>query len=130
MAADKSRCKEQWVTTTDGQLMCRLVNGNAGWLMYLRENEDAGFSSRNPSYAGPADAMLEYYLTNGQRDEYPLAWALPIEEIRRALEYFEREQKPPPFVTWHNDLGDGTVIGPEGVVLSRPSPVHGKRPKR
>ena len=47
-----------------------------------------------------------------------MAWALPIEEIRPALEYFEREKKPPPFVTWHNDSRDGTIIGPEGVVPS------------
>jgi hypothetical protein len=35
------------------------------------------------------------------------------------LEYFEREKKPPPFVTWHNDSGDGTIIGAEGVVFSQ-----------
>lgn len=41
--------------------------------MYLRYNGDAGFSSRNPSYAGQPDANQEYYLSNGQREEYPLA---------------------------------------------------------
>ena len=101
---------EVWIETENGQLKCALINGNMGWLMYLRERGDAGFSSRNPNYDGPADATLDYYLSNGQRDEYPLAWALPLEEIRCAIAYFEREQKPPPFITWHNDSGDGTII--------------------
>ena len=30
--------------------------------------------------------------------------------FREALEYFRREQKPPPFVVWHNDSGDGTKL--------------------
>jgi hypothetical protein len=117
MAIEKSKYDERWVETSDGQAMCALINANLGWLMYLRENGDAGFSSRNPNFTGPNDALLEYRLSNGQMDEYPMAWALPIEEIRRALEYFDREKRPPPFVTWHNDSEDGTVIGPEGVVL-------------
>jgi hypothetical protein len=110
MAIDKSKYDEVWIEAGDGQLMCALINGELGWLMYLRKPGDAGFSSRNPDYAGPPDAKLEYYLSNGQRDLYPLAWALPIDEIRRALDYFEREQKPPPFITWQNDSKDGTTI--------------------
>jgi hypothetical protein len=116
MAIDRSRYAERWITTNDGQLMCALINGNLGWLMYLREEGDAGFSSRNPNYKGPANATLDYYLTNGQQDEYPLSWALPIEEIERALKYFEQEQKPPPFIAWYNDSDDGATIGPGGVV--------------
>ena len=102
---------EIWVQAKDGQSLCALINGDMGWLMYLREPGDAGFSSRNPDYAGPADAMLEYYLSNGQRDVYPLSWALPIDVVRRAIECFEREEKPPLFIMWNNDSEDGTVIG-------------------
>ena len=106
MSVDRSKYDEIWVEAEDGQAMCALINGELGWLMYLRERGDAGFSSRNPDYAGPEGASLEYYLSNGQRDVYPLAWALPIAEVRRALEYFKREQKPPPFIRWRNDSGD------------------------
>jgi hypothetical protein len=108
---DRSKYDEIWVETTDGQIMCALINDQLGWLMYLRESGDAGFSSRNPNYAGPPDATLDYFLSNGQRDEYPLAWALPISQIRQAIEYFRNEQKPPPFVAWHNDSQDGTKLG-------------------
>ena len=69
--------KEIWATTKDGQSIAALINGNTGWLMYLRHHRgDAGFRSHNPDYAGPEDAVQDYILSNGQRDEYPLAWAL------------------------------------------------------
>ncbi len=90
--------------------MCALTNGGLGWLMYLREEGDAGFSSRNPDYAGPPDAEIEYELSNGQHDLYPASWALPVSEINRALEYFRQEQRPPGFITWRNDSGDGATI--------------------
>lgn len=107
---DETPYREIWVETDDGQSLCALINGGWGWLLYLRENGDAGFSSRNPEYTGPEDAMLDYRLENGQGDEYPLAWALPVERVKEAVDYFRREQKPPPFVVWHNDSGDGTDI--------------------
>ena len=91
----------------DGQILYALINGDLGWLMYLRESGDAGFSSRNPNYDSPSDAVLDYRLSNGQVDEYPLSWALPVQEIQRAPDYFRREQKPPMFITWHKDSRDG-----------------------
>jgi hypothetical protein len=48
-----------------------LINGDMGWLMYLRYEGDVGFSMRNPNYIGAMDEVEEYYLENGQRDEYP-----------------------------------------------------------
>ena len=94
----------------DGKSTFALINGDLGWLMYLREPGDPGFSSRNPKYAGAADATIEYVLGNGQVDEYPASWALPAVEIRRALTYFREHHKPPPFISWHNDSGDGSTI--------------------
>jgi hypothetical protein len=111
MAVDRSKYDHIMVETDDGKMMHVLINDQLGWLMYLRESGDAGFSSRNPNYSGPEDATLDYYLDNGQQDLYPLAWALPINVVRGAIEYFQREQKPPPSVTWHNDSDDGTDIG-------------------
>jgi ribA/ribD-fused uncharacterized protein len=118
MPIDRSKYSELWVTANDGQAMCALINGDRGWLMYLREEGDAGFSSRNPTFTGPADAKLEFFLNNGQRDEYPLAWTLPVEEVQRALDYFKDKKKPPPFVSWHNDSNDGSIIGPGGATES------------
>lgn len=105
--------QEIWAETPDGQAMCALINGDRGWLMYLRENGDAGFSSRNPRFAGPADAVIAYVLANGQRDEYPASWAIPKADVLRALEFLRIQRKPPPFVLWHNDSGDGVEIAYE-----------------
>src|SRR5258708_34069980 len=85
--------------TPDGQSLFALINGDVGWLMYLRENGDAGFSSRNPDYAGPPNAQIEYYLNNGQCDLYPASWALSIGEVRRTRNNFCRADIPPPSCT-------------------------------
>lgn len=106
----QSQFREVWVESPDGKTMCALISGECGWLMYLREEGDAGFSSRNPDYHGPADAMIEYRLNNGQHDLYPASWAYPLGVIERALQFFSERKAPPPFILWHNDAGDGAVI--------------------
>jgi hypothetical protein len=94
---------EVWVHSPDGQALCAMINGDRGWLMYLREEGDSGFSSRNPEYAGSPDAEIEYELSNGQHDFYPASWALPLPIVQQALAYFEQFHQPPPFVVWHQD---------------------------
>ena len=100
MAATGPGFEEIWAEVGESSL-CALINGDRGWLMYLREPGDAGLRSHNASYAGPANAVIEYYLTNGQRDEYPAAWAYPVDVMREALDYFAREKQLPPFIEWH-----------------------------
>ena len=102
--------REIVIESPNGQSLFALINGDVGWLMYLRTSGDAGFHSSNPHYRGDPNEMVEYELSNGQRDEYPRAWAYPTETVERALDYFRRENAPPPFITWHNDSDDGTVI--------------------
>ena len=105
MAIDKSKLHMSFGIRNERWAGHAPLDKREPWLadVSFPENGDAGFSSRNPNYTGPSDAKLEYFLNNGQGDEYPMAWALPIEEIHRALEFFEREKKPPHFITWHND---------------------------
>ncbi len=110
LTQDRPHFLELWVENNE-QSMCALINGNLGWLMYLRKNGDAGFSSRASNYKGPPDALIEYNLENGQTDEYPASWALPAGEIQRALEYFMINGQPTPWIIWHNDSGDGVTIG-------------------
>jgi immunity protein Imm1 of predicted polymorphic toxin system len=96
--------REIWLEVEDGPALCVLLNGNLGWLMYLREAGDAGFSSRNPAFEGSQPSVIGYRLSNGQHDEYPASWALPEREIIRALEYFiEHQGYRAPFVNWHDD---------------------------
>jgi hypothetical protein len=95
--------REIWENEPDGRALCALINGDLGWLMYLREEGDSGFSSRNPDYAGDEDATIEYRLSNGQVDEYPASWALPVAVVERALAHFRETGERAPFVTWHAD---------------------------
>jgi hypothetical protein len=90
--------------------MCALINGDTGWLMYLPDDSHAGFSSRNPAYTGPEDETQDYYLSNGQCDEYPLAWALPATELRRAMEHFVVHGEPAPWICWHDDSDEDVEI--------------------
>lgn len=102
--------QEIWVEKPDGQSMCALINGDIGWIMYLRREGDPGFGSRSQDYEGAESAHIDYVLSNGQRDRYPASWALPTAAVNRALGYFRATGKPPHFVLWHNDSGDGVEI--------------------
>jgi hypothetical protein len=95
--------REVWIDVKDGPALCALFNGGIGWLMYMRESGDAGFSSRNLDYEGKADAVLEYRLGNGQHDFYPASWALPENWVIKALEYFVECRQRAPFIQWHDD---------------------------
>jgi predicted nuclease of predicted toxin-antitoxin system len=107
--ARKSQYAEIWVDHGDFPSLCALINGDRGWLMYLRYDGDAGFSSRNSGYAGPKDATVDYFLSNGQRDEYPASWALLTTEVFEVLEWFAAHKASPSSIAWFNDSGDGNV---------------------
>jgi immunity protein Imm1 of predicted polymorphic toxin system len=109
--AARPRFLELWVETEGGAALCASLNGDAGWLVYLRENGDPGSSSRNSEYTGPADGVIEYRLDNGQVDEYPASWALSAGEVKKAIQHFLLTGEPAPWIVWHNDSGDGVVVG-------------------
>ena len=110
----RPRFLELWIEAADGATLTALVNGDSGWLMYLRENGDPGFSSRNPAYAGPADGTIRYRLDNGQVDECPARRALPLGDVKSALRHFLLTGAAAPWIVWQNDSGDGVVIGRPG----------------
>jgi hypothetical protein len=96
--------REIWLNVKGGPALCALLNGDVGWLMFLRHSDgDAGFSSRNLAFKGSTKEMIEYRLSNGQIDKYPAGWALPEGEVTRVLEYFAQHRSRAPFVEWHDD---------------------------
>ena len=100
----RTQFSEVWLQHTDGwPAIAALVNGEAAWLMYVRHEGDAGFSTRNPQYTGPNKAVIEYYLSNGQRDEYAASWNITTTGALRALEYFFEEEGMAPWLTWQDD---------------------------
>ena len=115
--------QERSLTAPNGSILFALTDGQLGLLMYLREIGDAGFSSRNPDYVGPKDARVTFRLSNGQPDEFPAEWCYPLPVVERAIEHFVTTGKPPTFIKWHNDSGDGRPI------VQR-EPRHGERSYR
>ena len=97
----KDQFKEIWVNSEDEQSMCALINGEYGWLMYLKEEGDTGLTSRNPNYNGCDNKTMKFMLSNGQIDEYPMAWVLSVELVNDALTYFEKTHQLPDFIIWH-----------------------------
>lgn len=94
---DGAEMEEIWVEHGEARL-CALINGSRGWLMYLRYPGDEGSHSVDPDCQDPGE--MEFLLNNGQLDRYPVAWTLPIETVRQALEHFEQTGQPAPFVPW------------------------------
>lgn len=93
--------KEIWIYSQGGQSICALINGDIGWLMYLRWSGDAGFSTRNPDELSNDD--IEYVLSNGQIDYYPRKWAYSISRLKQALFSFIENGELPSQLNWHDD---------------------------
>jgi hypothetical protein len=101
---------ETWLSHTDERALAMLANGPHAWLIYLRENGDAGFSSRNRAYDGDPKSAIEYRLGNGQVDRYPAAWDVSREVALEALECLFVHGERAPWIDWHDDSDpDGPI---------------------
>lgn len=100
---DNERYKEIWIDGEKEWSLMALINGDWGWLMYLNQDTQECFTSRNPDYTGLEDETMEFYLSNGQLDHYPMSYIIHIEQIEKALNYFEKYHKLPNFIMWHDD---------------------------
>jgi Immunity protein Imm1 len=76
---------ELWLNEPKGPAVCMLRNGGDAWLMYLRHEGDSGFTSLGDTRRSGA---VSYRLSNGQTDDYPAAWCVPVENCYKALAYF------------------------------------------
>ena len=98
---DPAHYKEIWLRGSNGAHLCALINGDRGWLMYLRSSGDSGFSSRNPNEESIAG--VEYRLSNGQRDVYPQNCTYGVEVLADAMRSFLVDGERPPEIEWHED---------------------------
>jgi hypothetical protein len=103
---------EVWLEVRDeGPALAMLVNGTHAWLLYLcDQNGGPGFSSRNLCEANSDETMIQFQLSNGQIDEYPVSWTLSLEDAFAACEYFllNRGERSPAIV-WHDDSDSNTT---------------------
>src|SRR5260370_18681060 len=98
-----------WYERNSGEILNVFVNGDRAWLMYRRNEEDAGFSTRNPAYTGPKNATLPYVLNNGQQDEFPVAWTISTDEAIHAVEHFLHTGAKASWLAWHDNSQEGTA---------------------
>lgn len=94
--------REIWVERGVAR-MCALAAKDIAWLMSVQVDDGAGYSSRNPSYPGSEQETMAFELSNGQVDEYPVAWTLPRERWVSALLHFANTGERAENVIWHND---------------------------
>jgi hypothetical protein len=113
----------------DGMIPTGAVYSNGAFLLYQQDDNDAGFTSRNPDYRGPEDAVFPFILDNGQRDEIPALWVIPFQEAIHAVEYFFQRGEKAPWVCWHDDFFPQERIEQKGKLLTTPSlkPLQRKR---
>ena len=76
---------ELWLSWPDGPSICMLRNGFDAFLMCLRFSGDSGVVSKGDS---SNSGSVKYRLKNGQTDEYPASYSIPLEECYKALAYF------------------------------------------
>jgi len=82
--ADATRY-ELWLSVPDGPSLCMLRSEADAWLMYLRHPGDHGFSSEGDA---SREGVAPYTLSNGQVDEYPLAWCIALPQCHEAAVHF------------------------------------------
>src|SRR5205085_1099323 len=79
---------EIWIDHNPYPALCGLIHKERGWLMLLRYDGDAGYSSRGQDEAADSNEEISFILGNGQRDSYPSAWTLLTPDVLRALRVF------------------------------------------
>jgi len=90
---------ELWLSVPDGPSMSMLRTGENAWLMYLRHEGDGGFTSVGRANSQGTEHFL---LSNGQEDEYPLAWCVELEQCYKAVAYFYvNDGARPEWIQWH-----------------------------
>ena len=99
---------EIWIDHNNFPALGGLIHADRGWLMLIRYDGDAGYSSRGSDEAAHSAEELDFILDNGQRDLYPLAWTLPTVDVLNALRHFAASRQVPESVRWHNDAGDSS----------------------
>lgn len=94
---------ELWLTLPDGSFISALINRDRALVIFGRHDGDPGLSSRSRDTSPDQAQELEFSLSNGQRDEYPLSWTIPIRDALAAFDYAFVHQEAAPWITWHDD---------------------------
>jgi hypothetical protein len=81
-----------------------LFNNDHAVLSYTRNIDEASFSARSNDVGSAAAQSLEFFLSNGQCDEYPVAETISSADAAKAFDYFFKQENLPPWIKWHKDF--------------------------
>lgn len=81
-------------------------DGDRAWLMYLGDDDACCFVSRDPD-GESSTAVRRFRLENGQVDEYPESWTVPVAVAEDVLATFRRNGWLSDAVLWVDDYGTG-----------------------
>jgi hypothetical protein len=81
-----------------------LFNRHRAVISYSFNIDEACWSARDSEGTGSENPMLEFYLSNGQCDEYPWAETVPAGEAVKAFEYLFLNAELPSWIKWHKDV--------------------------
>lgn len=97
---------EVWLEVgVKGPSLVMLVNGRDALLIYFPGHGKLfGFTSRNPAYNGAPDAQIEFILANGDMEDYPARWTVPLSAgCAVCRDFVEQQGARSPLITWHDD---------------------------
>jgi len=92
---------EVWLQHDDGHTLGMLKSDNRALLLFLENPGAVGRTSRSKD--DMPRSPIPFQLTNGQMDEYPAAWTIPVAIAVDALRHFCDTGEPAPFIDWSND---------------------------
>jgi hypothetical protein len=93
------RSLELSISLICGPSLIMLRSDECAFLMYLRGEGDNGFVSGTPEPIAPT---AKFRLANGQVDEYPLAWCIPVDDCFKAVFFFYvNAGLRPEWLAWH-----------------------------
>jgi hypothetical protein len=89
---------EIWLKGNSQASLCILTNANSAFAMYLESNEDTCFIIINEK--GNEGETEEFYLENGQLDEYPKRKLISKDKAKNILLYFYEKEDRAPDINW------------------------------
>jgi hypothetical protein len=90
-----------WLEADNGESLAIFINVVNACMFYIKEEGDSGLSSLSHIYADNFDDTREFIIDNYQRDEYPLAMVIPLNEALEEFEGFFKTGQLPRLINWN-----------------------------